>query len=259
MKYAYQLYTAAYYTRENEISSFFNRSLKYQDAFPALCFAFGMAKNYDEALGYVEMTRHDSLNFIGNGPVVAYDSDQVYPLWDTAAIKNIHIEEQLKIFSKEMKRKPKGVLDIGPGRMETSLVFSHFGIPVVALEPSLIAKHMLDSTATYWKLDPAKINHVSSIEELQKQDLAEIDTIFFCCSIEHLLTEDTCSLIDLVLPSLRKNKGLMVVANTINQYPLPVDGTDHVVCVNDEYFKALENKYNLKVIYHETNMFIAEF
>ena len=101
--YSYITYATSYFMKNNESSSHFHRTLKYQDAFPAICFVLGMATKYDDALSYVGMTRRDSLNFIGNGRVVDYDSKKIYPLWDTAAIKNVAIEEQLNIFKSLFK------------------------------------------------------------------------------------------------------------------------------------------------------------
>ena len=96
MRYHPGCYQKSYYTRNNENLSHFYKTLKYQDAFPALCYALGMASTYDEALEYVGMTRRDSLNFTGNGSVGPYDSDQMYPLWDTTAIKNVGIEHHFQ-------------------------------------------------------------------------------------------------------------------------------------------------------------------
>ena len=154
------------------------------------------------------------------------------------------------------KRNPKLVVDVGAGAGAVSLMLSDMGFEVIAYEPCAAAEKLLAETAAKTGLSPERVRLVST---LPGTDLSRVDTTIFCSSIEHIYPEDFNQTVALLLPPLRRNRGRLIIVNSVDNHPIGPDGIDHVRLIDDAFFDELPRQLGGQVRHREDSHLIVDF
>ncbi len=160
-------------------------------------------------------------------------------------------KEQLLCLVPHQTRHPRSVLDVGGGRGEVSTALAWLDIPVQLVEPHKNAFDWVSETAC--KLfppdgDPScdtkacrpfRLINTTVPECLPSIDLAGLDTVMFCESLEHIPEECFTPFWEKVGEVLRRNNGMLIVTNWLDYHPLHVSGREHCRLVDDALYEEL--------------------
>ena len=192
--------------------------LRYGDQLPAICYAFGYT-SFDqvrELFGF-EAEGRSGEPFIGAIPQLQILTDQ------------------------EIERFPKSVLDIGGGRGEVAVALSLWRNRIQLIEPSSSASALL-------RITQQKFGIYGNVQLWNKElriaeklvDWADVDTIIMTESIEHIEHEDFDeTYVNYIRPILRKNKGLFIITNWIDFFPIEIVLPYHCRKIDDEFYDWL--------------------
>lgn len=194
--------------------------LRYGDQLPAICYAFGYT-----SFGQVR----DLFRFEGEGksgePFIGA------------------LEQLLKITQDHrfrVTRMPRSILDIGGGRGEVSIAFTHWPTvkEVQMIEPAQCASTLVSKTqekfCIYWpfQLWNKELNIAKNLV-----DWSCVDTVIMTESIEHIEEEDFDKAYkDFIRPTLQRNKGLLIITNWVSFHPIEVLLPFHVRKIDDEFY-----------------------
>jgi ubiquinone/menaquinone biosynthesis C-methylase UbiE len=266
MKYNANFYNQEYYCHGDSNNIYNKGCLKIQDEFAALCYAHGFDK-YWEVEKIMGIREEDSLRFYGNHHSInqlkckteEIVTRNLISLYDSVWIKGENISSQINKIELNKKRIPKGILEVGGGRGELSLVFANMGYLALNVEPSEKSHEMLEETKKIFNIYK-DVKIIKEINELQSEEENNIDTIIFSCSIEHIYKEDLYLILDRCYEILNKTKGILIIVNTISYHPIfkDEDGQDHVTTIDDNFYDKISNNAK-KVIYREGSHLILQF
>lgn len=220
MKGTYQqIYNYEFFQKKCRPEVWENGQLRYEDALPAMAYAFGI-KSYDDYKNlYGEFFKSENLN--GHQQVDAIKLNET--------------------------RRPVSVLDIGAGRGEVSVQLANMGIPVQAVDacPDL-EKWIIATNKKFYGLmafedrvplflHPIPLPLPEAVEQIH---FDAIDTVLMVESIEHILKKDFNPLYEEMIPALKKNKGLLIITNNIGWHPIRVNNK-HVRKIDDKVYDDL--------------------
>jgi hypothetical protein len=212
--------------------------LRYGDQLPAICYAFGYT-SFDqvrELFGFEEEGKSGE-PFIGA------------------------MEQLMILMELEIDRYPKSVLDIGGGRGEVAVAFSFWkDIKVQLIEPS-------SATPALLKMTQEKFGIYEKVQLWNKElkiaqrlvDWSNIDTVIMTESIEHIEREDfDKAYLKYIRPTLRKNKGLLIITNWVSFHPIELMLPFHCRRVDDGFYDDL-CKDAKEVIFREGSHIALQF
>ncbi len=195
--------------------------LRYGDQLPAICYALGYT-SFDQV--------RDLFKFQGEGK----SGD---PFVGAMVQLNLLAEQ-------EWKRHPRSILDIGGGRGEVAVAMSYFlmgRIKVQLIEPSSAAPALLKMTQEKFGMYEKVQLWNKELKIAQKLvDWSDVDTVIMTESIEHIEQEDfDLAYLNYILPTLKKNKGLLIITNWISFFPIELMLPFHCREVDNIFYDRL--------------------
>lgn len=129
---------------------------------------------------------------------------------------------------KMIKETPNEVLSIGCGRGFLEQTLTGMGIKVTATD---IADNRSDSCKGFDFV----------LGGMDKIPQKEYDCVIFCESIEHIPEEEFAAAWPLIMETLRRTRGRLIVVNWEDYHPILPDGSgwDHVRFVGDSFYDWL--------------------
>lgn len=185
---------------------FGNSWLRPGDAFPAVCYAYGL-----------------------------FDIRDVdYPL-----------DEQIDIIKNNSVRTPRSVLEIGSGRGDVSQFFSNMGSKVFSIDCNPFAEELQKHTkeTMYNNVVNDYTLGIGALEQFLDDLPTDIDTIVMIESIEHIFPNEWAVAWARLKDILSANHGRLIITNVIHPVGTRHDPTpEHVMEVDDQFFNQLENQ-----------------
>lgn len=194
-----------FYTPDYFKTADYRGMLRYQDQWPAVCYAHG----------------------IFNPPELA----------------NVHY--QIQYLTQARKRVPTGILDIGAGRGEVGCALAQmYPVTGIDVNPSAGQFHINQATKMFGSETGSNHvlflgDLINTVEHI---DLSNFDTVIMTESIEHIYTDEWQKFLDIALPYFRSNNTHLVITNFKNMWPLgyQYDGVaDHVSVIDDTFYDNL--------------------
>ncbi|MBU0598720.1 class I SAM-dependent methyltransferase [Patescibacteria group bacterium] len=175
-------------------------------------------------------------------------------------IPHIYAVEQLRILWEARKRTPKMVVDIGSGRGEIPIGFTHLGIPTIGIEPSKSAMKMFQLTKEKLSMPDAKVHLINTgiLEATEILDFSNVDTVILCESIEHIDAKDFTQAYHKIIRGLRKANGMMIITNWINMWPIEWVPPYHCRGANDFLYDKLARDAR-KVIFRQGSHLVMRY
>ncbi len=213
--------------------------MKFQDQLASLAYSFGMSSYWDiEKL--FGLKQWDSMRFRHNANKgMPEHLDREFPKQvKDSILLDITLPEQIKRILSVATRRPKKVLDVGGGMGDLCICFSAIGIDSILLEPASCTDELLierKAMLALPELMPIEIAHDPT--EVSWQG---IDTAIFCASIEHIYQEDFIPLLDRIRDTLQATNGRLIIAGTLNYFPIQTTGRDHVAQIDDTSMDRVE-------------------
>lgn len=215
-----ELYDFDYFFVADGINSWRSRSLKFGDAMAGLSYAHGIT--WDELVAaFPEVFKHDE-----NGRGESMNMSLVH--------------QQMEFLTKNARRKPKRVLEIGGGRGEVATVLKHMGIDVVSVEMGAEATKWYGVTAYHYFGDTFKAVVPVNLpiqDAIANMALDSFDTILMVESLEHIPAEA----FDPVWEAIRTRfHGRFIVVNWPDYHPIWIgrdaSPEEHCRLVDDELY-----------------------
>jgi hypothetical protein len=150
-------------------------------------------------------------------------------------------QQQLELLYSKRRRTPKSVLDVGGGRGEISLAFSHCGIKTQMIEPSTAANELVEETKKKFDMHESfKILNGSLYDQLSHIN-NDLDTIIFCESIEHIPPDEFGYCYNKIRSNNTAQELMVIIVNWIDFHPIypSDDQIEHCRMINDEFYDSL--------------------
>ena len=197
------------------------------------------------SMGYTSFSEvKEVLGFIGDG---------------SACEPILGAKKQLELLSQNIRRYPKGVLEIGGGRGEVSIGLTYLGFNVQMVEACCNVMKLLDLTSRKFGMCwPAVVIDKSIREALPIIDWTNIDTVIFVESIEHISPEDFDYAYPMIKETLRRNMGYLIITNWIGFMPIVPAPPWHLKLIDDAFYSQL-SKDAEKVIYREGSHLVLQY
>lgn len=198
--------------------------LRYGDQLPAICYALGYT-SFDQV--------RDLFRFQDEGK----SGD---PFVGAMVQLNLLAEQK-------WERNPRSLLDIGGGRGEVAVAFSYLNSflryynRVQLIEPSSAAPALLKMTQEKFGMYETVQLWNKELKIAQKLvDWSDVDTVIMTESVEHIEKEDFDeAYLKYIRPTLRKNKGLLIITNWIDFHPIEIMLPYHCRKVGDIFYDWL--------------------
>lgn len=210
------LYNYDYFHRADGIRSWNSKTLKFGDAMPALCYAFGISW-HDLRQGFPDVFDNDPIGRIES------HSDK--------------LTQQLNFINEKKSRTPKRVLEIGGGRGEVAQVLRYLGIDVVSVEPGVGTDKWYRETAEKFfgsEFDAVAPDNRYLQDAVADIDFSTFDTILMVESLEHIPAEHFDPVWQKIVDAFR---GLFVVVNWVSYHPIAIgqfaSAAEHCRLVDD--------------------------
>lgn len=219
------------YFCELSIDYWQNRSIRYYDAFPAVCYAFG----------------------IENIPNWMLTEKNLTPEWN--------IEKQIKFIQEHAIRQPNRVFEIGAGKGEIACTLQYLNIKIDSCELDEDAKEWFLRTAQHFFGYTFRPTYpmLGKIHTLDI-DWSLYDTILMVECLEHIKEEEFSPVWD----KIRSNfTGRFIVTNLIGFHPIAIGGDwegaelHHCRLVDDKLYDTMSN--DAKVILRQGSHLVLEF
>lgn len=197
------------------------------------------------SLGYTSFSEvKEVLGFMGDG---------------SACEPILGAKKQLELLSQNIRRYPKGVLEIGGGRGEVAVGLTHLGFYVQMVEACCKTAVLLDLTTKKFGMSwPAVVIDKPIREALPIIDWTCIDTAIFVESIEHISPKDFDYVYPMIKETLRRNKGYLIITNWIGFIPIVPAPPYHLKLIDDAFYDQL-SKDAKRVIYREGSHLILQY
>ena len=210
-----RIYNYEFFKTKGRYGVWNNGQLRYDDALPAMAYAYGI-KSFDDYKAI--FGEHFS-----SGHLTAH--------------------QQVNTIKKNATRSPACVLDIGAGRGEISVQLANNHVLVQAVDACPELERWVKETNKKFfgreevpgLLRPIPIPLPEAVGEIEFE---HVDTVIMCESIEHILKEDFYPLYEKMVPALQKNKGMLIITNNIGWHPIRVHDT-HVRLIDEVLYNAL--------------------
>lgn len=217
-----------------EIEYWQNRSIRFYDAFPAICYAYG-----------IDFSSIPSWMFAEN----SFNTE-----WN--------VEKQIQFVQQHGTRTPTKVFEIGAGRGDISCFLQYLGVFVDSCELHDDTKEWFYRTAQHffgYSFRPT-LPLIGSVHTLNI-NWKKFDTILMVECLEHITEENFLP----VWESIKTNfKGRFIVTNFIGLHPIQIGGDwpeaelHHCRLIDDAVYDKMSNDAS-KVILRQGSHLVLEF